>query len=355
MQNLIKALSTRLGLIIPFGIAFLLIGLHGIYWVIVSSQIDTRAHDWIAVQEQAGYSAGYDNLSVGGYPFRFTLRADNPILTAPGNEGGWTATINRLEASAQFYNLNHWILTFGTDAMLDMPSQAGETERYRLTNETARFSVVLSNGQTSRIGAELNQLAIEALSGQSPLVQSIGSGRLNGFVTDQDVFRLRFQIEDAGINPDRIPQSVIDEFGTTADFVRVQSNFTQWSALATAQPWTWREADGQLNVEMAQLVWGAADLQGSGAIGLDRELLPEGRLSLVVTDPNTLISALVDSELVYSEQGEALRLFALMAPRRESGIALPFRLQDGGLFLGPARLGAFAPRDDESQAEPSEP
>jgi len=42
---------------------------------------------------------------------------------------------------------------------------------------------------------------------------------------------------------------------------------------------------------------------------------------------------------LWGADGFALRLFALMAPRRDTGIALPFRLQDGGLFLGPARIG----------------
>ena len=352
MTSLWSTLSSRLGLVVPFGIALALILVQAIYWFVVAGQIENRAQTQMETLRAAGYTVSDEGLRISGYPFRFTVTSENARIGAPPQEGGWTAQIDQIVASAQFYNLSHWIVSLGNSAVLDVPYN-GRDERYELSSENARFSVVLRNQRTSRIGAEILNLSIASDTPDGPWVESVERAILNGFVDSDDVFQLRVQAENTQMGQNRIPESVSDEFGRTAELVRIQAQFSQWSALATANPARWYEANGQLTVERAQLVWGAADLQGMGDIALDSALLPEGRLSLVVTDPNTLITALVRSGLVYEEQGEALRLFALMAPRRETGIALPFRLQHGALFLGPARLGGIQPPNgDETPDNP---
>lgn len=121
----------------------------------------------------------------------------------------------------------------------------------------------------------------------------------------------------------------------------MEATLNAWSALASGgDPVAWTRAGGAMAISRAQLVWGPADVSGAGDVSLDALLRPVGRLSVVVTDPETLIGALVEAGLVHDEQGDALRLAAMMAPRRDTGIALPFRFQDGGLFLGPARIGS---------------
>ena len=114
---------------------------------------------------------------------------------------------------------------------------------------------------------------------------------------------------------------------------------TEWSALAAdGDAGLWARAGGRVIVRGAQLVWGPARLEGDGDLTLDNQARPDGRLSVTLFEPEALVDALVAGGLVSSDQGEALRLAALMAPRRDGGVALPFRLQNGGVFLGPARL-----------------
>ena len=52
--------------------------------------------------------------------------------------------------------------------------------------------------------------------------------------------------------------------------------------------------------------------------------------------------ALVGAGLIPQENEEALRLAAMMAPRGPEGVSLGFRLRDGGVYLGPVRIGRLA-------------
>jgi len=328
---------SRTALLMPFAVLIIVAVLHAVYWTLAASQIEQRALAWIESQEAAGYQVGYDSLHVNGYPFRFSLRAEAPRLTAPDADGGWTASVERLAASAQFYDLNHWIVA---PAGVGEIVSAGET--YQLTADAARLSLRARNGATARIGASIENLTITAQDGQAPAVRAVKSLALASFLNQEDQLALRLQIDGLALGEGELEPALVQAFGSEASLLRMDALVTQWVALARlADPAEWRQAGGALVVNQAQLIWGPAELSGAGEIGLDADLLPEGRLSVVVTDPETLIGGLEAAGLVHDEQGEALRLAALMAPRREGGIALPFRLREGGIFLGPARVGSL--------------
>lgn len=335
----------RFGLIAPFAALALVVLVHAIYWVIVAGGVERRALAWIAEQEAAGYDVSHAGLRVGGYPFRFSVRVAEPRIAAPATEGGWTAELPRLAVSAQIYDLRHWIAALDGPARIAAQSADGEAV-YRVGAEAARLSLAGSDGATTRLGATLEGLIIEAEVGPAPSISAVRRVVLSGVIDSADRLAFRLQAEDMLFGAQLVPDGVDRTFGRTASLLRVDALLAHWSALAAAgDPFAWTGAGGRLEIGAAQLVWGPAELAGAGDITLDDALRPEGRLSLVVTDPDTLITALVASGLVHDEQGEALRLFALMAPRRESGIALPFRLQDGGLFLGPARIGSVGAVD----------
>ncbi len=329
---------SRTLLFAPFVGLIVVVVAHAAYWTYAASQIEKAALEWIETQQAAGYEVGYDSLRVGGYPFRFALRAQAPRLTAPTAEGGWTAEVEQLSASAQFYDLNHWIVS---------PSGVGQVESqgetYRVTSDSARLSLRASDGTTARIGASVDNLVIETAESREPTITAMGSLVLTGFLDDTDQLMLRLQIEDIVLGEDALDPAMANAFGRSASLMRLDAAITQWSALARrADPLDWRLANGALVINQSQLIWGPAELSGDGEIGLDADLQPEGRLSIVVTDPETLISALEEAGMVIDEQGAALRLAALMAPRQDGGIPLPLRLREGGVFFGPARIGTFA-------------
>lgn len=341
----------RRALLIPFAVLAGLVLIHGVYWIMASGQIASRAEAWIAAQEAAGYEIDHEGLSVRGYPFRFSLRARAPSIAAPEAEGGWRASLDQLAATAQFYDLNHWILTPDGQARVQAMTEAGPAD-WRVSAESARLSVAGSNGLTRRLGASAQALVLEAQTGPQPAVRAIAAVNVSGLLTEAGALALRVQADDLQLADGVLDPALQTAFGREAAVWRMDASITAFAALARAgDPAEWRRAGGVLDIHQAQLIWGAADVSGQGQVALDSRLWPEGRLSVIVTDPETLITTLVQAGLVHDEQGEALRLAALMAPRREGGIALPLRLREGGLFLGPARIGAFAGAGADAQAE----
>ena len=331
--------KSRLGLYLPFGALGVLLVLHAIYWMVMSGQIRTAADAWIADKVEAGYGVEYAAMSVRGYPFRFTIHLSDAVVSAPDTEGGWSLSLNSAAASAQFYNLDHWIVTLGQSATLDTRID-GERSQYALASDRARFSVITRQGVTSRIGAEINALTITAINGPEPLIASIERFAMSGRISESGEFESGFDIEGARFDDSRQGDPLQTAFGDTIARIQLDSVLTEFDALSAAgDPLDWSRAGGQLVIRQTRLDWGPAVLAGSGEMTLDAEIRPAGRLSVVVSDPESLISALENARLVYDEQGAALRLAAMMAPRRDEGIALPFLMQDGGLFLGPARIG----------------
>ncbi len=330
---------SRAALLIPFALLALVIAVHGAYWVYTSGQIRAAAHAWIEEQEAQGYDVAHEGLAVSGYPFRFSVRAVAPALTAPDAAGGWSIAYDRVAASAQFYNLNHWILVldgrgeFATDV-------DGAPARYQIEAASLRLSVTGENGANTRIGAEAEALAVTALEGPEPAFARIERLALAGVLSNTDILRLRVDMSGAETGAGVMPERILGAFGGRAEEIRLLADVTVWSALAgSGDPLAWTRGGGALEVNQALLDWGPAQATGSGRLRLDERLSPEGRLSVVVSNPERLASALVAAGLVNEEQAQALRLAALMAPPRQDGIALPFRLQDGAVFLGPARLG----------------
>jgi hypothetical protein len=336
---------SRLGLYLPFGALALAIVIHAAYWVIMSGQIHTAAEAWIEDKVEAGYAIDYSTMKVRGYPFRFTIHLSEAEVSAPATDGGWRISMDAAAASAQFYNLDHWIVTLGQNAILDTRID-GERSQYALVSEKARLSLITRKGVTSQIGAEINALSIEALSGPEPMIGAVERFAMNGRMAETGEFISGFEIEGMRFHDSQLDNPLQSAFGDTVTLVQLDSVLTEFDTLSLAgDPLAWSRAGGRLVIRQTRLDWGPAALTGSGEITLDREIRPAGRLSVVVSDPESLISALEDARLVYDEQGAALRLAAMMAPRRDEGIALPFLLQDGGLFLGPARIGEVGALD----------
>ncbi|MCH8489594.1 MAG: DUF2125 domain-containing protein [Oceanicaulis sp.] len=330
---------SRAALLIPFVLLALVITVHGAYWVFMSGQIRAAAEAWIEEQEAQGYDVAHEDLTVSGYPFRFSVRVVAPALTAPEAAGGWSIAWDRVAASAQFYNINHWILVLDGRGELATGID-GAPARYQIAAASLRLSVTGENGANTRIGAEAEALEVTALEGPQPAFATIEHLAMAGILSDSDVLRLRVDMRGAQTGAGVLPERIFGAFGGRAEEIRLLADVTVWSALAgSGSPLAWTAGGGALEVNQALLDWGPAQASGSGRLRLDERLLPHGRLSVVVSNPERLAGALVAAGLVNEEQAQALRLAALMAPPRQDGIALPFRLQDGAVFLGPARLG----------------
>lgn len=346
---------SRLGLFLPFILFGAAILIYGAYWLWMSGEIRKAGESWIAEQEAEGYQIVHQGIEVNGFPFRFTVNIAEPDIAAPPEDGGWHARFPALSASALPYNIGHWIVAFGAPARFDLPGENGPA-RYLAEAQTARLSLAGRRNSTIRIGAELAGARLVDEASGAVVVEALDNLVLSGLIEEDDRLRLRLEITGLTLGEDQLDAATLDAFGNRAEILRLDAALTQWSALAAdANLARWSSRGGRLEIAASQMEWGAARLTGDGSLGVDAQLRPEGRLSVMVGEPDTLVASLVRAGTLSADQGEAVRLALMMAPRREGGVALPFRLQQGGVFLGPARIGDVGPLAGPLPAPPELP
>ncbi|WP_203294981.1 DUF2125 domain-containing protein [Maricaulis parjimensis] len=331
----------RSKLLWPIAGIILVLLAYSAYWVFASQQLRKGVDDWVADQEAAGYAIEHDGVRIGGYPYRFQIRVTNSRIQAPASDGGWFAHLTEVRANAMPHDFSHWILDFTGPVTLDDYTEPGSSLELNATD--ARVSLVYGRrGETERVGAELRDFVVTTHAGRAPDIQAIDEVILNGMVAEDDRLRLRMMVNGITASPGVLDPDVEREFGGTAALARIDLEVSQWSALARgANALAWREADGMLHIAESELEWGPAHITGSGDFTLDSQARPDGRLSLRITDPDALANALVESGVVPEENEQALRLAAMLAPRGPDGVSLPFRIHEGGIYLGPVRLGGI--------------
>ncbi|WP_300527118.1 DUF2125 domain-containing protein [Maricaulis sp.] len=331
-------MRAQLKFILPIAAIVLLLAGYSGYWFYAAGRVGEEMRAWILDKEEAGYEIEYTDLRVSGFPYRFQIQLTEPHFRAPASDGGWDARLAGVQANALPYDFSHWIVSFDGPLVLD----SGDV--MEINASSARMSRKSGrDGRTQRIGAEIRDLTLRAVSGEPPAVEAIDALVLSGLVGDDDSLRLR--VEANGLKArdgDPGEPGLTRAFGETAQLARTDLIVTEWAALARdGNAAAWSQAGGRMQIVQAQLEWGPAQVSGEGDLTLDRQARPDGRISLRIADPDALTDALVEGEVIAAANGEALRLATMLAPRSSEGVSLPFTLRDGAVYLGPVRLGSL--------------
>src|SRR5205823_5651855 len=117
-------------------------------------------------------------------------------------------------------------------------------------------------------------------------------------------------------------------------------------AIPTAPPRqaaaAWRDSGGTVELDRIALRWGRIAITGSGTLALDRDLQPIGGFSGAVEGYEDLMAALVASGRMRPGDARlariALAMLAKAGPAGRPEIATSFTIQNGEMFLGPAKL-----------------
>ena len=334
-------MKIRFSYMAPFFGIILVFILYSAYWVYAKGRIEDEVTLWIMDQESAGYTLEQERLRVTGFPYRFKIEAVAPQMRAPIEDGGWSARLEGISAHALPYDFSHWIIEFEGPVLFQADSDASET----LQLEAGRARISLnsnSSGETTRIGAEIEQLSLEALTGPATAIRSIEHAIMSGQITPDNLMQMLVEISGLETSPGILSDRASEVFGAAADTARIRLSISQWSALAReGDAAAWSRAGGEFRIAEAQLEWGPAQLSGSGDFTLDEQARPNGLLSLNITDPDTFTDALVEGGLFSEEQAMSMRLGALMSPRGPHGTSMTFRLHECRAYFGPVPLGEF--------------
>jgi len=333
---------TRLGL----GFAVLLValfGAYGGYWFIAAGRIEAGVGLWAQSLQPQNLDLSWRAIRVGGFPFAFRIELDEAQLRDGSNSPAGEVHVPRLSGSARPWNFMVWQLA----APDGLSATAGPADR-----PVARLSARAASGSV-------------VVSGEGGAVVWLGLGE------PAAVFHVSLAAREAGLwltLPSHQPQThtergiavALDITGLTLPVVpaplrnpldEIAIGVTVMGAIPAGPPRTaaaaWRDAGGTLELDHFALRWGGLALSGSGTVALDPDLQPIGALSGSIEGYEELMTALVAAgRMRASDAGLARLALGMLAQRGPNGrpaISTSFTIQNGQMYLGPAKLGK-APR-----------
>jgi hypothetical protein len=334
---------SRPGLAVAVVLLLVLAGAYTAVWFVVAGRIEDGVVQWAQSVRAQNLDVSWQKLGVGGFPFAFRIEMADARLQAHASVPAVEAQIKRLSASAYPWNFRVWRL----DAPAGINAVAGPANAplARLTAVTARGSVSAPSDGGASIWVGLDDFGAEA--GQHATAHQASLWVIlpphpPKSHTEPSV-GVALDLQELTLPAVPAPfHNPVDEiaFGTTL-----------MGAVPSAAPRraaeVWRDDGGTLELDHFTLKWSTLGIRGSGTMALDTNLQPTGAFSGTVSGFNELLTALVAAGRMRANDAGLARLaIGMMAKPGPDGrpeISSSFTIQDGEMFLGPAKLGKIPP------------
>jgi hypothetical protein len=331
--------STRLSLVI-LGALLIVAGAYTGYWFFVAGQIEDSVVAWAQSARSDKVEVSWRTLRVAGFPgaFRVELDAaalrDNALTPAPEFH------LPVVSATARPWDFTNWRLAardgFGAEI-----AGSGARAPAKLLVQRADGVVTIAREGGWKLWLKAQRSTLEGVS--RVLVNSadawitVPPKPLHqppepqlALAVDARQMALPVAIEPLGGTIDEL------EFGATVKGVIPNGRLPE--ALAA-----WRDAGGKIELDNLRLKWGGLDATASGTIAFDAELQPAGAFSGGVQGYDEILTALVKRGQIRAGDAGlariALTMLAKAGPDGKPEIRTAFTIQNGQMFLGPAKLG----------------
>jgi hypothetical protein len=319
--------------------ALVLAGGYGALWLVLARNVEQGFVAWVEEARSSGIDVAWQRIGLGGFPLALRVELGDATFTDHALDPPLALRAPRLWAAASPWDFRIW--HFGAESGLTA-ELAGAEERppLRLAADAARGAFWARPEGGATLWLRLRKAAVaagdkvRAERADLWLMQPASPPRAD---TDPLVA--------AAFDLDGIELPAAARFGDAIDEVAValtvKGPFAEGPLRRAAA--AWRAAGGTVDLDRLHLQWGTLDAIASGTLALDRELQPEGALSGTVEGFDPVIGALVRAGLMPAKNAGiarlALMVLARAGPDGRPRISTSLRIQDGQMFLGPARLG----------------
>jgi hypothetical protein len=333
----------RLGL----AIAILLIAIFAAYsavWFVIAGRLEDGVVQWAGSLRAQNLDLSWRTIRVGGFPLALSVtlsgaRLRNLATTAPNGE----VQAPLLSGTARLWNLRVWQLT-ASDGLSGTAHLAGDAVA-TLSARAASVSVAVPDDGGATLWLGLTEPAADAgvhLAAREADLWLVLPSHMPQTHTEP---AMGLAADVRGLSLPAAPAP----FGATVDEIAL--GITVMGAIPAAPPRraadVWRDSGGTLELDHLALRWGSVRVTGSGTLALDPDLQPIGGFSGTIGGYDELLKGLVaagrlrpgDARLA----GFALAMLAKTGPDGRKEIATSFTIQNGEMYLGPAKLGK-APR-----------
>jgi hypothetical protein len=326
-----------LGVLLVLGI-----GLYTAFWWTAAGRIKSEAATWRETARQQGIEASWQGIRVTGYPVSFRLE-----LTDAAVKDSTTAPPADLQAPLLTASIHPWDFhTAWFAAPQGLTLTLGPGASAKLSAESGSGAVALDGDKTTiwlslykaTLGGIVSVTARTVhLWGIVPAIMPTAHQE-PGIAAALDVHELMPPVLPPGFT------GAIDNLGLG---LTMRGAFPSGPLREAAA--AWRDSGGTVELDHLHLRWGETEIAGSGTLALDGNLQPIGGFSGSVSGFDQLLSALVAAGRIKASDARiarlALAMLAKAGPDGRPEISTSFAIQDGQMYLGPAKLGA-APRID---------
>ncbi len=361
------------------------------FWFYAASQVGVQADAWRAQEAKAGRVYDCAKRSVAGYPFRLEIRCEDPsvmlVSQTASPQTSFTARLAEILVIAQIYDPKLVIAEFKGPATL---AEHGAQPSLSINWSKGRSSVVGLPAVPQRASLVFDDLAIDRTSGAVPApLARAGHVELHGRQVDsptpgspvietvlqiaggslQDVHPLLAQPFNADIrtrlsglkdlSPKPWPQRFREIQAAGGSVEIVQSRIAQGDLVSVAAGTLRLNAQGRIDGELQMTVAGIERV--IPALGIDTMLeegVPQATLDRVAPgvksqDLTNLFGALdkaipglgkvikQNANVGVAAGVNSLGTEAVLEGKKAR--AFPLRFVDGGVFLGPLKVGQIPP------------
>jgi hypothetical protein len=307
------------------------------YWFHVAGELRKGVESWAAERRAVGWQIAWQDMATEGFPGRVRLHFAGPAISRADGMN-WQA--ETLIASAQALTLTHISLAAPGRHQLSWRGGAATLDAAALTGELDLGHGRLREASLAGRGLILtdDRVTIEA-EGLTMLVRPLA-------VADpkHDSETLRFAAAAHDVTLPVLPGLVLDRTVAVAEMSgHVLGPIPQAPPFAALTAWA---ADGgTIELDRVVLDWAPMMLDADGTLALDPYGQPLAALSARVRGFPALMDRLSAAGLLDPGAATAAKLMlSLMAKPDRQGrpaVPVPVTVQDGGVWMGPARIATM--------------
>lgn len=310
----------RRWLYIPFIIAGVILFAYYLLWRAGAAEMKKGVEAWIADQREAGMVVTHGAIAAEGFPFFLRVHIADPDI-AQSDRWRWRA--ERLTLDALPYDLNRLIFSPGGEQNVWLDGY-GE---WRVAADDFRTSIANDKTRDWVFAATIGGLrAIRAEDGEQLSLESL----VFDLAPDAaDKATLTLSLAASGVAAgDKENRVAFDQVQTVVAL-------TETYAFSADDPASaWRSVGGELQIKGLVAQIENARLSISGAVRLDGDDYPAGKLDAEVVAPAAFAKALGHAGVMTAEEAESTAAALTLAAIAGGGkIIAPVELKDGAAHI----------------------
>jgi hypothetical protein len=314
------------------------------FWYYAQQKAQATLDGWQVREAKAGRVYACGSESLGGFPFRFELQCDGASATMPSANPPLELKTPGILVAAQVYQPTLLISEFTGPLTV---AEIGHPPNIVANWKLAQSSVRGLPGAPERVSLVFDEPAIDRANPAEQILQAkhieIHGRMLEGSANDRPVIEI-------GLRSEKLSAPVAGSMALVpidAEIDGVLRGLKDFSP----KPWPQRfreiqQAGGTIEIRSARVAQGDTVAVGSGTVTINQHGKLDGQLNLTVAGLEAFINQVAAANKQKLGFSVSIGLGLLGGNAKVEGrraIALPLRVSDGVMLLGPIKLGEIPP------------